>query len=447
MVACARKQLTANIDDEGRHLDLWGADEDGHKVYCLHEGQQDVMTATQRFIAAIAGTGGGKTAIGALWLMNEVEQWPEEKWMVLAPTYKILSRATVPMLIDTFKNTSCEGAFVGNEYRLPDGGLIYCLSADNEQGIEGGQVRGAWLDEAGQMTLKAWIALQGRLGLKKGRALLTTTPYAVNWLKRDFLDRYSRDKDPDYYVRRWSSILNPIYPKEEYERAKRTLPLPIFQMRYDAMFTQLEGRIFTEFDADYNVRPCSYDRNKAVIVGSDFNVNPMAWILCHSYGDHLEVFDELYLRDTTTQRSLDVLSSRYPDHAAGWQFYGDATGRARNTRASDSDYIQIKSDPRFIEMGRTCHYPKANPVRADRFAACNAMFRSAAGDRRCFVDPGCENLITDLESRFYKLGSMDPDDTGDLGHPTDALGYAIYKLFPVRIPRVKGSKTITSTAA
>lgn len=408
--------------------------ENGERVYRPHAEQCRILQAPQRFVAAIAGTGGGKTAIGPLWLMREIEKHPGAEWMVLAPTVKILKRATLPTLKRAFSGTPFHGIYRAGdgEYRLPDGGVIYCVSTHNPDSIEGGQIHAAWADEAGQMVRGAWIALQARLGVHMGRCLFTSTPYAVNWLKRDILDPVTRG-DRDYFAHRWSSIANPAYPREEYERAKRTLPRPLFLMRYHGHFTLMEGRIFSEFDADFNVRPCLYHPDKTILVGSDFNVSPMAWVLCHRHGHQLEVFDEIYLRGTTTQRTLDYLHNRYANHKAGWQFYGDASGKARKTSAALSDYRQILNDPRFARAGRTVHYPDSNPRRADRFAACNAMFCAADGERRCFIDPSVVNLIGDLESRFYKTNSMDPDDRdADSGHATDALGYVVHRLFPIR---------------
>lgn len=110
---------------------------------------------------------------------------------------------------------------------------------------------------------------------------------------------------------------------------------------------------------------------------------------------------------------------------------GDASSRSRNTRASESDYVQIRNDSRFAT--RQVIYPRANPSLANRFAACNAAFRNAEGVRRVIVDPRCKNLIKDLTARAYVQGTTMPDDQGDVGHITDALGYVIYQIFPLRL--------------
>ncbi len=68
----------------------------------------------------------------------------------------------------------------------------------------------------------------------------------------------------------------------------------------------------------------------------------------------------------------------------------------------------------------------------NRFAACNALFNNAAGERRFMVHPRCKQVIADLLRRAWKDGAREPDDSGEIGHMSDALGYVIHRLFPIR---------------
>jgi len=165
----------------------WGEIIDGQKHYPCHQGQLDVLASKARFTAAIAGTGGGKTVCGPLWLAEQIKRVVESKrkflGMVVAPTYKVLSRATLPTLIETFNGTALQGTFkeTKNLYVLPNNwGLIWCQGADNPGGLEGGQFDAVWLDEGGQVKLSVWIALQGRTGAKQAPIFITTTPYGLN---------------------------------------------------------------------------------------------------------------------------------------------------------------------------------------------------------------------------------------------------------------------------
>ena len=79
----------------------WGSGNDV-KEYILHAGQRDIMLSKARFKAAIAGTGGGKTVLGPLWIATQIERVRQErditkepiKGIVVAPTFPVLDRAT-----------------------------------------------------------------------------------------------------------------------------------------------------------------------------------------------------------------------------------------------------------------------------------------------------------------------------------------------------------------
>ena len=109
----------------------------------LHGGQVVAMSSDVRFVSVIAGTGGGKTFLGAIWLYNEISKYPNDQWMVVAPTYKLLQRATLPMFLDFFGGTELDGgpdAFKKGDmrYELPCGGMVYFCSADRPNALAGG---------------------------------------------------------------------------------------------------------------------------------------------------------------------------------------------------------------------------------------------------------------------------------------------------------------------
>ena len=62
---------------------------------------------------------------------------------------------------------------------------------------------------------------------------------------------------------------------------------------------------------------------------------------------------------------------------------------------------------------------------------------NAAAQRRMFIDPRCKNLLADIEQRCYRPGTRKPADSSfrgrQMGHITDAMGYAVYYLFPIKL--------------
>lgn len=212
----------------------------------FHQGQ--VLKSGARFTAAFAGTGGGKTWIGPIWLANEVMKYPTDTFLIGAPTHKILRNATMPTLIRQWEDTVLAGEYKEQKghYLLHTGGIIYCLSMDNPYGNEGVHARAGWGDEAGLWSYMAWIVWQARLGQKQGRSLFTTTPAGLNWCYTDLYQRW-KGGDPDYNCLTWNSEANPAYPEEEVERARRSMSPAMFAMRYRGQFVRAEGLCHPEF--------------------------------------------------------------------------------------------------------------------------------------------------------------------------------------------------------
>ena len=220
------------------------------KYFPLHADQIKVFNQRTRFTAAIAGTGGGKTVLGPIWCLRQIQEaihkYGKCLGMIIAPTYKVLSRATMPTFVETLKYTAYEGIYKESksQYVLPnDWGIIWAQGADNPGGLEGGQFDFVWGDEGGQFKKKTFDAITGRTGAKMSPILITTTPYGLGALFQEWYKPFKAG-DTDYFVHSWSSFRNPAYPDEEYERAKKSMTPEKFAERYDGQFMNLEGLVY-----------------------------------------------------------------------------------------------------------------------------------------------------------------------------------------------------------
>jgi len=226
------------------------------KYMPLHPYQKEMLGSDKRFNAAVAGTGGGKTVCGAVWCIRQIEraikQYGKCLGFIVAPTYKVLARATVPCFIDALKGTSLEGVYKASQsyYELPNNwGRIWTQGADNEGGLEGGQFDFVWGDEGGQFRKKVFDAIIGRTGAKEAPILITTTPYGLGalfeWYKK------WQSGDTDYNIITFASIANPAYPKTEFERAKRSMTPEKFRERYLGEFLRMEGLVYPKLQDSF----------------------------------------------------------------------------------------------------------------------------------------------------------------------------------------------------
>lgn len=224
---------------------------DGEKLTLdLHPGQTKAWDSERRFVFIIAGTQSGKTSFGPWWLRREIERQGPGDYIAATATYDLFKLKMLPELQQVFG-----GYIPGWQYHKTDRVLytddtrIILRAATSEGGLESATAKAAWLDECGQdeFGIGAFEATLRRLSLSQGRLLGSTTVYNLGWLYSQVYQRWLAG-DPDYHVIQFESIMNPQFPREEFERARRTLPAWKFEMQYRGNFTRPAGMIYSDFD-------------------------------------------------------------------------------------------------------------------------------------------------------------------------------------------------------
>jgi len=401
-----------------------------------HEKQSQLWRTSQRFIAVAAGRGSGKTELARRRIIRYLavaKSWQRPLYFYALPTYKQAKRVAWRPLLDLIPKVWIKGQPHETDMRIETifGSILYVVGMDKPQRIEGDQWDGGIIDEACDHKPNSFaLSILPALSHRNGWCWRIGVPKRVGSSAAEFKE-FCYEKADEYYTWPSSDILLP----KQLQYARETLDVKDFNEQYNASWESVGGAIFYAFNEVQNVRDdLQYNATYPLIIGSDFNVSPMAWIISQYIGGIMYVLDEIFMRDTNTQATLNHLYDKYGrSHKAGFEFYGDATGRSRNTRASMSDYLQIRNDSRFEKA--KVYYPVSNPYIANRFAACNAALCNANGNRRIFIHSRCKNLIRDLNARSYVEGTNEPNDSGDIGHITDAFGYAVYKLFPLHLEK------------
>lgn len=242
----------------------------------FHVGQRRAWRATERIIAVISGTQGGKTSFLPWWLWREITRCGPGDYLAVTATFDLFKLKMLPEILEVFEHILgigrlwagdgvlelCEhdydearglwqpipGKFRAERSTDPMWGRVILRSASAEGGLESASAQAAALDEAGQddFSLGAWEAVLRRLSLSRGRILITTTPYNLGWLKQRVYDPWQAG-DPAIRVIQFSSVTNPAFPREEYEERQRTMEDWKFRMFYDGLFERPAGQIYTAF--------------------------------------------------------------------------------------------------------------------------------------------------------------------------------------------------------
>ena len=229
----------------------------------LHPKQSDAFESTKKITVVSAGIQSGKTTVGALRFIRALAEGKAgDTYLLVAPTYKILNQSTLPTFLKYFGEY---GHFkkVDAEFHCHHGPLVYIRTGTDPDSIEGIQdIRAVWADEAGKLSYRFWVNLEGRAARTDAPITLTTTPYALNWLFNEVIKPYQKGERDDVGFFQWTSKENPSFPDEHYERQRLILDTVTFEMKYGGehrrrvglVYELNDGMIIDKFDSPVDTK-------------------------------------------------------------------------------------------------------------------------------------------------------------------------------------------------
>ena len=380
------------------------------------------MASRRRFVFMIAGAQSGKTSLGPLWLLNEIEARGPGDYICATATYQLLKKKMLPEFLRVFRDTFHLGEWRAGDHMFTfhrDNTRIIFGSAVNPEGLEAATALAAWCDEPGQdqFSIDSWHAILRRLSLSEGRVLGTTTPYNMGWLKTEIQDRFDAG-NPDYDVIRFNSITNPAFPRREYERARREMPEWKFAMFYEGRFTRAAGLIYESFidlpraAGGHLLRPFPIPAHWPRVGGIDFGGTNTARLLLATNpatGEHVVYSESLSGGKTTEEHAREARAATADARAVRW--YGGARSETQQR----------------MDWGRA-GIPIAEPLVADVEAGIDRVIALFKKDR-LFVFDTLTGLRDEL-STYRRKTTADGQTTEEIQnkriyHRLDALRYAV----------------------
>lgn len=175
-----------------------------------------------------------------------------------------------------------------------------------------------------------------------------------------------------------------------------------------------EGQAYYSFNRSMNV--LEFDKkhhNGTVMIGMDFNVNPMTAVVGYYQNNQFHIFDELYLNNSDTYKmSAELIKRGYK----GALVFPDSTGSNRKT-SGRSDHLILKDAGFTIKDTR-------NPFVKDRVNNVNRLLM----DGKIIIDPKCKKIIQDLEKVTWDGNDLNKKSDDSLTHISDAMGYWCWSL-------------------
>jgi len=317
-------------------------------------------------------------------------------------------------------------------FQLPNGSEIWIGGVDEKERVEkvlGKEYSTLFFNECSQIPYSSVTTVLTRLAeqneLTKMAFYDENPPTKRHWSYPLFIkgldpNSWEPRKDAHNYT---NILMNPEDNLEnidpDYLDILEQLPEKERERFLKGQFTDdTSGAIYYAFDRDKQVMPVERKPDIQLVLGMDFNVNPMTAVVCQIYDDKVHVVDEIYLENSNTPETSLHINSKFPGK---WKVIADHTGGNRSTTGPLSNLQTLKNHGLIVP-------PFRNPFRVDRYAAMNNLLEKG----RLIIDPKCVKLIRDLEQVSFKEGTDLPDTKEKhLTHISDALGYLCHWAFPI----------------
>ncbi len=365
----------------------------------------------------VGGYGSGKTYIGALRSLYLSYVNSPHPGMYVSPTWALASKTIILTLKELMTKAELDYTFnqQRGEFVIDNwSGRIWIGSGDKPDSLRGPNLSWAGIDEPFIQRKEVFDQMVARVRIASAECreiYLTGTPEQMNWGWQ-----LTNRTDLDMGIVFGSTLKNSYLPQQYKDTLLSTYsPEQIEAYVYGKFINLTQGRVYREFDREVHATGREV-MELPIGIGMDFNVDAMTSIVFYKGTNWIHVFDEIRLKNSNTFEMCEILKDKYPNAVV----YPDATGAARRSSATQSDHDIIK------KAGFKIRSPRKNPPVRDRVNAVNKLIRD-----KNFSCENCPNLIMDLERNVWKSGDVDKTDP-EQTHASDAIGYAIEFLFPIR---------------
>lgn len=393
------------------------------KVIELTGPQADVFDSPARFRVLVAGRRFGKTHLSAVELAVAAGEKPRSVCWYIAPTYRMAKEIAWDAIKKIIPRS--QWAKRPNETELSielvNGSRIALKGADNPDSLRGLGLNFVVCDEFAMLNAPLWEeVIRPALADRQGSALFVGTPMGYNFAYDLYLKGVQQE--PGWQSWMFTTLQGGNVPPEEVEAARSSMDARRFRQEFEASFEVLSGRVYDNFDRVLNVDKGIRDTGAEILVGQDFNINPMATIIAVKAGDECHVLDAISVMTSNTEEVAAEIKRRYPGRRVIFCPDPSANQRRTSAAAGTTDITILKSHGFEVDTAGS-----AIPV-VDRINAVQAMLKDASGRRRLKIHPKAVALIRSLDGQTYKDGTSIPNKDG-LDHHNDALGYLIWQRF------------------
>jgi PBSX family phage terminase large subunit len=378
---------------------------------------------------------------------------PGARVMIGRKVMKDLKDTLIQMIQDHIDETLVEGrdyqfSKVSQKWRFSNDSEIISRSWDNKnfKQFRSLALSGIAIEELTESDDKYkgfyFEAIQrvGRLPhVKENFVIAATNPDSpTHWAYKHFILKPTANRHV-YYSK---TADNPFLPPTYIEQLRENLDPKMALRMLEGQWTEIdEERVYYNYDRARNFINEKLEINPAfpIDISHDFNIGegkPMSATVSQ-YIDGIFHFKKVYAIHGA--RTNDILDEMADDglfeHTNKFRIFGDASGKARDTRSIKSDYDIIRQ---FVanyqrkdgtKLDFEMLVPLSNPPVRSRHNLVNSSFLDANGHIKLYVYNEAEMLDEGFRlTKLKKGGNYIEDDSIASQHCTTAAGYMIHYL-------------------
>ena len=249
----------------------------------LRPNQASVFTSQKRFKIVVTGRRWGKTRLALWWLVVKAFSGENRTCYFIAPSYRQAKRIAWRILkqqIPTAARSKTNEQELSIE--LHNGSIIQLHGADHPDSLRGVGLDFVVLDEYAFMDPETWpMVVRPMLSDRRGCAMFISSPSGLNHFYELYMVAKTRNDWATFHFRTEDGG---YVTMDELASIRAEMDAKRYAQEFEASFETLQNRVYHAFDREQNVTQLDL-RDGAVLIGMDFNVNPMTAVIAQRAGN------------------------------------------------------------------------------------------------------------------------------------------------------------------
>lgn len=326
---------------------------------------------------------------------------------LVAPTQDMLTRLVWPKFRQFAGHLEKRFVQKPDTFEFKNGSVLYGISAEKINRMEGLKLYHVHLTEAFQMKRQVLLEAMARTTDTKGSIVIDGSlgPQLINPKLHWLYQMFKEDEFPDSKVWEWATVDNPYIDKEEIERQKNFLDPVTFRSMYEICWDTIPtNAVYSNFSDDNIMETYTYNDRLPTYVCVDWGwAHPMAvgWFQYDEKKDTVYLFDEIVKSNMTVQQLYAKIKAKpYRVDA----YYCDIAGTQEREQTGLSNVKWFRNHGiHFKYRSKAINY--GIPI-------VRSYIQNSVGKKRFYVAQQCKKCIDGLKQ--YRYPEKDGMITRDL---------------------------------